>query len=109
LAGTKYLATYLPPTLNFRLMIPSKHFRFGSNTPDLEFPVLSTSPRQLRDLRSVDSEGHLLVTRQLDDKFQLLAGRMHQLDSHIALDFGDFSAEKIATQEIEAQQVERCA
>ena len=27
-AGTRYLATYLPPTLNFRLMIPSKHFPF---------------------------------------------------------------------------------
>src|SRR5215831_4779740 len=29
------------------------------------------------DLRPVETEGHLLVTRQLDDEFQLLAGRMH--------------------------------
>jgi hypothetical protein len=48
--------------------------------------TLSLISRQLRvlstlgqgdDLRSVDTEGHLLVTRQLDDEFQLLAGRMH--------------------------------
>src|SRR6516164_3777415 len=43
------------------------------------------------DLMSVDTEDHLLLTRQLDDEFQLLAGRMHQLDSHIALDLGNFS------------------
>jgi hypothetical protein len=29
------------------------------------------------DLMSLDTEGHLLVARQLDDEFQLLAGRMH--------------------------------
>jgi hypothetical protein len=29
------------------------------------------------DLTSVYTEGHLLLTRQLDDEFQLLAGRMH--------------------------------
>src|SRR5215831_4240074 len=57
------------------------------------------------DLMSVDTEGHLLVTRQLDDEFQLLAGRMHQLDSHFAVDLGNFS--EIATQESKAQQVER--
>ena len=56
---------------------------------------------------SVDTEDHLLLTWQLDDEFQLLAGRMHQLDSHIALDLGNFSAEEMATQEIEAQHVER--
>ena len=56
---------------------------------------------------SVDTEDHLLPTRQRDDEFQLLAGRMHQLDNHIALDLGNFSAEEIATQEIEAQRVER--
>ena len=60
---------------------------------------------QADDLMSVDSEDHLLLIQQLDDEFQLLAGRMHQLDSHIALDLGNFSA--VATQEIEAQQVER--
>jgi len=59
------------------------------------------------DLMSVDTEDHLVPTRQIDDEFQLLAGRMHQLDSHIALDLGNFSAEEIATQEIEAQHVER--
>ena len=62
---------------------------------------------QVDDLMSVDTEDHLLLSRQLDDEFQLLAGRMHQLDSHIALDLGNFSAEEIATQEIEAQQLER--
>ena len=62
---------------------------------------------QVDDLMSVDTEDHLLLSRQLDDEFQLLAGRMHQLDSHIALDLGNFSAEAIAAQEIEAQQVER--
>ena len=60
---------------------------------------------QVDDLMSVDTEDHLLLTRQLDDEFQLLAGRMHQLDSHIALDLGNFS--EIATQETKAQQVER--
>ena len=60
---------------------------------------------QVDDLMSVDTEAHLLVTRQLDDEFQLLAGRMHQLDSHFALDLGNFS--EIATQETKAQQVER--
>jgi hypothetical protein len=60
---------------------------------------------QVDDLMLVDTEDHLLLTRELDDEFQLLAGRMHQLDSHIALDLGNFSA--VATQEIEAQQVER--
>ena len=29
------------------------------------------------DLMSVNTEDHLLLTRQLDDEFQLLAGRMH--------------------------------
>jgi hypothetical protein len=60
---------------------------------------------QVDDLMSVDNEGHLLLTRQLDDEFQLLAGRIHQRDSHFALDLGNFSA--LATQEIEAQHVER--
>src|SRR5215813_11309271 len=46
---------------------------------------------QVGDLMSGDTEDHLLLTRQLDDEFQLLAGRMHQLDSHIALDLGNFS------------------
>ena len=46
---------------------------------------------QADDLMSVDTEDHLLFTRQLDDEFQLLVGRMHQLDSHIALDLGNFS------------------
>src|SRR5215475_12184336 len=59
---------------------------------------------QVDDLMLVDTEGHLLVTRQLDDEFQLLAGRMQQLDSHFALDLGKFS--EIATQETKAQQVE---
>ena len=54
---------------------------------------------------SVDTEDHLLLTRQLNDEFQFLAGRMHQLDSYIALDLGNFS--EIATQETKAQQVER--
>ena len=62
---------------------------------------------QVDDLISVDTEDHLLLTGQLDDEFQLLAGRMHPLDSHIALDLGNFSAEGIAVQEIEAQHVER--
>src|SRR6516162_2217638 len=62
---------------------------------------------QVDDLISVDTEDHLLLTRQLDDEFQLLAARMHQLDSHIALDLGNFSAEEIAAQEFEAQHVER--
>ena len=53
---------------------------------------------QVDDLMSIDTEDHLLLTRQLDDEFQLVAGRMHQLDSHIALDLGNFSAEEIATQ-----------
>src|SRR5215813_10233072 len=65
-------------------------------------PTLS----QADDLISIDTEDHLLLTRQLDDEFQLLVGRMHQLDSHIALDLGNFSAVEIATQEIEAQHVE---
>jgi hypothetical protein len=60
---------------------------------------------QVDDLMSVDTEDHLLLTRQLNDEFQFLAGRMHQLDSHIALDLGNFS--EIATQETKAQQVER--
>ena len=59
---------------------------------------------QVGDLMSVDTEDHLLLTRQLDDEFQLLAGRMHQLDRHIALDLGNFCA---AAQEFEAQHVER--
>src|SRR5262245_63889510 len=62
---------------------------------------------QVDDLMSVDTEDHLLLTRQLDNEFQLLVGWMHQLDSHITLDLGNLSAEEIATQEIEAQQVER--
>src|SRR5215831_966175 len=61
---------------------------------------------QANDLMSVDTEDHLLLTRQLDDEFQLLVGRMHQLDRHIALDLRNFSAVEIATQEIEAQHVE---
>ena len=48
---------------------------------------------QVDDLMLVDTEDHLRLTRQLDDEFQLLAGRMHQLDSHIAFDLGNFSAE----------------
>ena len=60
---------------------------------------------QVDDLMSVDTEDHLLLTRQLDDEFQFLAGRMHQLDSHIAPDLGNFS--EIATQDTKAQQVER--
>ena len=32
---------------------------------------------QVDDLMLVDTEDHLLLTRQLDDEFQLLAGRMH--------------------------------
>jgi len=60
---------------------------------------------QVDDLMWVDTEGHLLVTRQLDDEFQLLAGRMYQLDNHFALDLGNFS--EIATQETKPQQVER--
>ena len=60
---------------------------------------------QVDDLMWVDTEGHLRVTRQLDDEFQLLAGRMYQLDSHFALDLGNFS--EIATQETKPQQVER--
>ena len=59
---------------------------------------------QVDDLMLVDTEDHLLLTRQLDDEFQLLAGWMHQLDSHIALDLGNFCA---AAQEFEAQHVER--
>ena len=62
---------------------------------------------QVDDLMSVDTEGHLLLTRQLDDEFQLLPARMHQLDSHIALDLGNFFADEIVVQEIEAQHVER--
>src|SRR5262249_15144565 len=62
---------------------------------------------QVDDLMLVDTEDHLLPTRQLHNEFQLLAGRMHQLDSHIALDLGNFSAEEIAAQEFEAQHVER--
>ena len=60
---------------------------------------------QVDHLMSVDTEGHLRVTRQLDDEFQLLAGRMHQLDSHFALDLGNFSEN--STQETKAQQVDR--
>ena len=55
----------------------------------------------------VDTEDHLLLTRQHNDEFQLLAGRMHQRDSHIAFDLGNFSVEEIAAQEIEAQHVKR--
>ena len=62
---------------------------------------------QVDDLMSVDTKDHLLLTRQLDNEFQLLVGWMHQLDSHIALDLGNFSTEEIAAQEIEAQHVER--
>ena len=62
---------------------------------------------QVDGLMSVDIEDHLLLTRQLDDEFQLLAGRMHQLDSHVALDLGNFFAGEIAAQEFEAQHVER--
>jgi len=62
---------------------------------------------QVDDLMLVDTEDHLLLTRQLHDEFQLLAGRMHQLDSHIALDLGNFSAEENAAQGFEAQHVER--
>src|SRR5207247_6410092 len=43
-AGTKYLAISLPPPMNFRLIMPSKHLRLGSKTPDPEFPVVATSP-----------------------------------------------------------------
>src|SRR3954452_13440288 len=44
-AGTKYLAMSLPPAdENLRLIMPSKHLLFGSNTPDPEFPVVATSP-----------------------------------------------------------------
>jgi len=55
----------------------------------------------------VDTEDHLLLIRQLNDEFKLLAGRMHQRDGHIALDLGNFFAEEIAAQEFEAQHVER--
>jgi hypothetical protein len=50
LAGTKYLAISFPFAVYFRLIIPSKHFRFGSNTPDPESPVLATSPIKVRNL-----------------------------------------------------------
>ena len=68
---------------------------------------VSSTLGQVDDLMSVDTEDHLLLTRQLDNEFQLLVGWMHQLDSHIALDLGNFSTEEIAAQEIEAQHVER--
>src|SRR6516165_11566024 len=80
--------------------IGSGEFAEGDGKSVAQFQRLG----QVDDL-SVDTEGHLLVTRQLDDEFQLLAGRMHQLDSHFALDLGNFS--EIATQETKAQQVDR--
>src|SRR5215813_2710094 len=76
-------------------------FRWDFSSLSMHFHRLG----QVDDLMSVDTEGHLLLTRQLDDEFQLLAGRMHQLDNHFALDLGNFS--EIATQETKAQQVER--
>src|SRR5215469_9868627 len=46
-AGTKYLAMSLSPSvvweISFLLMMPSRHLRFGSKTPDPESPVVSTS------------------------------------------------------------------
>ena len=85
------------------------HHQLTPPTPGRSQPL--GWPRQLLgqvdDLMSVDTEDHLLLTRQLDDEFQLLTGRMHQLDSHIALDLGNFSAEEIAAQELEAQHLER--
>src|SRR3981081_3699745 len=46
-AGTKYFAMSLVPpvvgAMNFRLIMPSRHLRFGSKTPDPEFPVVATS------------------------------------------------------------------
>ena len=77
------------------------------NSPKATSLIASQLLGQVDDLMSVDTEDHLLLTLQLDDEFQLLAGRMHQLDSHIALDLGNFSAEEIAAQELEAQHLER--
>ena len=46
-AGTKYFATSFGPaaevTVSLALMMPSRHLRAGSNTPDPEFPVVATS------------------------------------------------------------------
>src|SRR5215475_12756828 len=48
-AGTKYLAisfSFCPAEAgmtNFRLIIPSRHLRAASNTPDPELPVVATS------------------------------------------------------------------
>ncbi len=46
-AGTKYFATSFGPaaevTVSLTLMMPSRHFRAGSKTPDPEFPVVATS------------------------------------------------------------------
>jgi hypothetical protein len=46
-AGTKYLAISLSPSVvwevSFPLIMPSRHLRFGSKTPDPESPVVATS------------------------------------------------------------------
>jgi hypothetical protein len=51
-AGTKYFArsrillfgsSGLVRTMIFRLMMPRRHLRFASKTPDPEFPVVATS------------------------------------------------------------------
>src|SRR5262249_19856684 len=76
-----------------------------ASSPKATSLIASQLLGQVDDLMSVHTEDHLLLTRQLDDEFQFLAGRMHQLDSHIAPDLGNFS--EIATQETKAQQVER--
>src|SRR5262249_12516909 len=60
---------------------------------------------QVDDLMSVDTEGHLLVTRQLDDEFQLLARRMPQSDNHYNLNLSKYCA--IDNTETKAQPVER--
>src|SRR5712691_10702436 len=49
-AGTKYLAISLPSAMIFRLMMPRRHLRFGSKTPDPEFPVVATSPIKVENL-----------------------------------------------------------
>jgi len=60
--------------------------------------IVTGVPRRERD--SDEQVAAALAQPRTNDKM---------LRSDIALDLGNFSAEKIATQEIEAQQVERCA
>src|SRR6266480_8141358 len=60
-AGTKYLAMSMVSVLPdisflvcdiFRLIMPNRHLRLASNTPDPEFPVRATSAITVLNLRT---------------------------------------------------------